>query len=139
MGMIRVLIVDDHEFVRESMAELIGDDADITVVGACEDGQEALAAALELQPDVVLMDVSMPRMNGVDATRVLVRNLPDVRVIMLTSSMRSLDVRGACEAGAIGYLAKGSDPDEVLEAIRTAATGGTAWNRQAADILRNAM
>ena len=136
--MIRVMIVDDHEFVRESMAELIGDDADITVVGACADGQEALAASLELHPEVVLMDVSMPGMNGVDATRALVRNLPDIRVIMLTSSMRSLDVRGACEAGAVGYLAKGCDPDEILDAIRTVATGGTAWNRQAADILRHA-
>jgi DNA-binding NarL/FixJ family response regulator len=82
------------------------------------------------------MDLSMPGMNGIDATRELVTALPEVRVIVLTTSTRGQDVQDAAAAGAVGFLSKGGDPDSVLDAIRAAGAGGTAWDRRSAAILR---
>jgi DNA-binding NarL/FixJ family response regulator len=135
---IRVMVVDDHEFVRSTMVELIDGTNDMHVVGEAENGAEALPAAQEADAEVVLMDLSMPVMNGIDATRELVAALPRIRVIVLTTSTKGQDVHDAAAAGAVGFLKKGADPDDVLDAIRAAGTGGTAWDRRAAEILRSA-
>ena len=136
--MIRVMVVDDHEFVRSMMCELIGGADDMQVVGEAPDGGQALPLAQETKPDVVLMDLSMPGMNGIDATRAVTTSIPDARVIVLTSSTKGQDVCDAAAAGAVGFMAKGADPDDVLEAIRAAVTQGSAWDRRSAEILRRA-
>jgi DNA-binding NarL/FixJ family response regulator len=133
--MIRVMVVDDHDFIRSTMCELIDATDDMQVVGEAENGAAALPAARAAHPEVVLMDLSMPVMNGIDATRELVAALPDVRVIVLTTSTKGQDVHDAAAAGAVGFLAKGADPDAVLAAIRTAGEGGSAWDRRSAEIL----
>jgi DNA-binding NarL/FixJ family response regulator len=136
--MIRVMVVDDHDFVRSMMCELIDGTDDLRVVGEAEDGARAVAVARETTPDVVLMDLSMPVLNGIDATRQVVAAVPPVRVIVLTTSTRGQDVHDAAAAGAVGFLSKGADPDDVLEAIRAAGRGDTAWDRRSAEILHRA-
>ena len=137
-SVIRVMVVDDHEFVRSMMCELVDGTDDMQVVGEAPDGAQALAVAQKTGPDVVLMDLSMPVMNGIDATREVTASMPDVRVIVLTTSTNGQDVHDAAAAGAIGFLSKGADPDDVLDAIRAAVTGGSAWDRRSAEILRRA-
>jgi DNA-binding NarL/FixJ family response regulator len=136
--MIRVMVVDDHDFVRSMMCELIDGTDDLQVVGEAEDGAQAVAAACETTPDVVLMDLSMPGLNGIDATREVMASIPAARVIVLTTSTKGQDVHDAAAAGAVGFLSKGADPDDVLEAIRVAGKGGTAWDRRSAEILGGA-
>ena len=136
--MIRVMVVDDHEFVRSMMCELVDGTDDMQVVGEAPDGVQALPVVQETKPDVVLMDLSMPIMNGIDATREVTTSVPEVRVIVLTTSTKGQDVHDAAAAGAIGFLSKGAEPDDVLDAIRAAVTGGSAWDRRSAEILRRA-
>ena len=136
--MIRVMVVDDHDFVRSTMCDLIEETDDMQVVGEAENGAEALPTARRTGPEVVLMDLSMPVKNGIDATRELTAALPALRVIVLTTSTNGQDVHDAAAAGAVGFLAKGADPDEILDAVRRAGRGGTAWDRRAAEILRQA-
>ena len=134
--MIRVMVVDDHDFVRSALCELIESTDDICVAGEAENGVEAQQVARDAVPDVVLMDLSMPVMNGVDATRALVAALPAVRVIVLTTSTKGQDVHDVAAAGAVGFLGKGAEPDAVLDAIRAAVHDGSAWDRRSAEILR---
>jgi DNA-binding NarL/FixJ family response regulator len=121
--MIRVLVADDHRLVRAGLISLIEADADIQVVGEAADGQQAVAVAVATTPDVVLMDLSMPVMDGVAATRMLLAELPDTRVVALTSFSDRQRVTDILAAGAIGYLLKDSRPDELLAAVRAAADG----------------
>jgi DNA-binding NarL/FixJ family response regulator len=132
------MVVDDHEFVRTMMCELVDGTDDMQVVGEAADGVQALPVAQQSRPDVVLMDLSMPVMNGIDATREVKTSIPEVRVIVLTTSTKGQDVHDAAAAGAIGFLSKGADPDAVLDAIRAAVTQGSAWDRRSAEILRHA-
>ena len=136
--MIRVMVVDDHDFVRSAMCELIESADDMSVVGEAENGAEAQQVARDVGPEVVLMDLSMPVMNGIDATRAMVTELPSVRVIVLTTSTKGQDVHDVAAAGAVGFLGKSADPDAVLNAIRAAGRGGSAWDRRSAEILRRA-
>jgi DNA-binding NarL/FixJ family response regulator len=123
---IRVLIVDDQPMYRAGLTAILGDEADIVVVGDAGNGEEALARNRVLHPDVVLMDVRMPKMNGIDATRELARptgaaNVP--RVIMLTTFDIDEYVHAALRAGASGFLLKDALPDEVARAVRVVAAG----------------
>jgi DNA-binding NarL/FixJ family response regulator len=124
---IRVLVVDDHPFVRAALASLLATFDDIAVVGECGDGAEVLSAAAALDPQVVLMDVEMPILSGLDATRQLVAARPEVAVLMVTGSSVTVTPRDAKAAGAVGYLPKGGRPEPLAAAIRSAAAGGTAW------------
>ena len=125
--MIRVLIVDDHEFVRTGLSDLLGDADGIVVVGQCADGAEVPDVAPRVQPDVVLMDVQMPRVNGPDATRTLLTRQPTVRVLMVSASTSSRVLAESVAAGASGYLLKGGDARALVDAVRVVADGGTAW------------
>ena len=136
--MIRVMVVDDHDFVRSAMCELIDATEDLQVVGEAKNGAEALPTARSTAPKVVLMDLSMPVKNGIEATRELLAELPAVRVIVLTTSTKGQDVEDAAAAGAVGFLGKSADPEAVLDAIRSAGRGGSAWDRRSAEILRRA-
>ncbi|MBB6347139.1 response regulator [Nonomuraea muscovyensis] len=120
---VRVLVVDDQELVREGIASLLGIQPGIVVVGTAADGQEAVEAALSLEPDVVLMDVRMPRMSGVEAVSVLRRRAPACRVVMLTTFDNDEYVVEALRAGAAGYLLKNLPAARLAEAVRLASAG----------------
>ena len=121
--MIRVLLVDDHNLVRAGLAGLLASTEDMSVVGEAENGKRAVELAAELEPDVVLMDLSMPVMDGVEATREIIRRRPESVVVVLTSFSDHARVTEALRAGAVGYLLKDSDPRDLLAAVRAAADG----------------
>jgi DNA-binding NarL/FixJ family response regulator len=121
--MISIMLADDHSLVRAGLAALLDSTDDLRVVGQAENGQAAVELAEQLRPDVVLMDLSMPVMDGVEATRELVRRRPDSVVVVLTSFSDQQRVGEALRAGAVGYLLKDCDPRDLLAAVRSAAEG----------------
>ena len=123
MNPIRILIVDDHAIVREGLQTLLSEEADIEVVGQAANGAEAIALVVDRRPDVVLMDLVMPEMDGIQATRKLREIAPSSRVLVLTSFTDDQRVRDAIQAGAIGYLLKDVLKPELLRAIHDAALG----------------
>ncbi len=132
---ITVLLADDHAIVRRGLSELLATAADLVVVGAAVDGAEAVALAGQHQPDVVLMDLSMPELDGVAATRQLLEISPASRVVILTSFSERDRILSAIDAGAVGYLLKDVDPDELLRGIRAAAAGEAPFSPRAATAL----
>jgi two-component system, NarL family, response regulator LiaR len=120
---IRVLITDDHGVVRQGLRMYLGLDPELEVVGEAANGEEALRMARELGPDVVLMDLLMPVMDGIEATKAIRAELPEVEVIALTSVLEDASVSGAVRAGAIGYLLKNTEADDLGRAIKAAAEG----------------
>lgn len=129
---IRVLVVDDHQMVRVGLRTLLERSADICVVGEAPDGQSALAAVADCKPDVVLMDLSMPVLDGVAATAQLRANHPDVVVLALTTFADRDHVVAAIDAGALGYLLKDCQPDQLTAAVRAAARGEAPLDPRAA-------
>ena len=126
--MIKVLLVDDHAVLRRVLRDLFADTDDITVVAECGSGEEVVEAATRTRPDVVLMDLRMPGMDGTEATRALLAVQPDARVVMLTGTVSDASVRAAQRAGAVGYLFKGDAPFDLPRRVQEVAAGGTAWN-----------
>jgi DNA-binding NarL/FixJ family response regulator len=122
-GPIRVLLVDDHAMVRRGLRDFLRLFEDIEVVGEAGDGHEALEAADQLRPDVVVMDLNLPRLDGVEATRELRATQPDIEVVALTGYVEEERVMAAIEAGAAGFLLKDAEPDDVAAAIRAARKG----------------
>lgn len=121
--MIRVLVADDHQLVRAGVRTLLDAEPDITVVAEARDGAEAIESAVGTSPDVVLMDLSMPGVDGVEGTRGVLARCPDTRVLVLTSFSDRERVREVLAAGAIGYVLKDSEPADLLAAVRSAAAG----------------
>jgi DNA-binding NarL/FixJ family response regulator len=132
---IRVLIVDDHGLVRAGLQQLLESAPDIEVVGSAPGGREAVEVAGRTRVDVVLMDLSMPDLDGIQATRELARRAPGAHVVMLTSFSDRRRIVDALDAGAIGYLLKDSEPDELLRGIRVAARGESPLAPKAAQEL----
>ena len=130
--MIRVLVVDDHAVVRQGLAQLLGSADDVEVVGSAGDGGEAVELVASASPDVVLMDLSMPGVDGVEATR---RIGDGARVVVLTSFADERRIVDALDAGACGYILKDATPDEVLAAVRAAAAGDVPLDPKAARVL----
>jgi DNA-binding NarL/FixJ family response regulator len=135
---IRVLVVDDHAVVRTGLEQLLSTADDIELVGTAANGAEALEQVDIEIPDVVLMDLSMPVIDGVEATRRLVAAHPSVNVIALTSFSDNRRIMDALTAGACGYLLKDAGPDELLDAIRAAHAGGSPLDPKAARVLLDA-
>jgi DNA-binding NarL/FixJ family response regulator len=129
---IRLLLVDDHAVVRQGLRMFLGLDPDFVIVGEAADGNAALKLARELHPDVVLMDLLMPGMDGIEATGILRREMPDIEVIALTSVLEDSSVVGAIRAGAIGYLLKDTEANELIRSIKAAAEGQVQLSPQAA-------
>lgn len=129
---IRVLIADDHLVVREGIAAVLGTQPDLDVVGVASTGQEALDQVAALTPDIVLMDVKMPNLDGITATAKIKASHPDTRVLVLTTFDTDADISAAVKAGADGYLLKHADRDELCTAIRTVAHGGSALSPEVA-------
>lgn len=129
---IRVLVVDDHSVVRQGLRMFLGLDPELDVVGEAANGQEALERARQLRPDVVLMDLIMPVMDGITAIAALRRELPDTEIIALTSVLEDEKVIGAVRAGAMGYLLKDTHAEDLCRAIKAAAAGQVQLSPQAA-------
>jgi DNA-binding NarL/FixJ family response regulator len=130
--MIRVLLVDDHTVVRAGLEELLSGVEDIEVVGSASDGAEAIAMASRERPDVVLMDLLMPDLDGIEATRQIVAEYGDSRVVVLTSFSDRERILRAIDAGAVGYLLKDADPEELFRGVRAAARGDSPLAPRAA-------
>jgi DNA-binding NarL/FixJ family response regulator len=139
---VRVLVVDDHRLFRQGLVALFEEVGDTMVVGEAGTGTEAVALAVDTEPDVVLMDIQMPDTNGIEATRQVVARAPSARVVMLTMLEDDNSLFAAMRAGACGYLLKGADKDEVLRTVRSAAAGevrfGPAIARQVTAFFRGA-
>jgi DNA-binding NarL/FixJ family response regulator len=125
MSIARVLLVEDHVVVRQGIKALFSDEPDLEIVGEADDGRAALQSVSELEPDVVLMDISMPGLNGIEATRQIRHNYPEVKVVVLSMHSNEEYVFQVLRAGASGYVLKQSDSSEVLTAIRAALAGGS--------------
>lgn len=121
--MIRIVLAEDHDIVRAGLEELLDGAEGIEVVGTAADGEEAVAVVERTEPDVVLCDLSMPRLDGPAATKRILETRPQTRVVVLTAFSERERILGALDAGAVGYLLKDAPPEELFEAIRAAARG----------------
>lgn len=121
--MTAVLLVDDHALIRSGLVTLLESTPDIKVVAEAADGEEAIAKAAEFSPDVILMDLSMPVLDGIEATRRILADAPDTKIVVLTSFSDRAQVDRALQAGAVGYVLKDSDPQDLVNAVRSAAAG----------------
>jgi two-component system response regulator NreC len=128
---IKVLAVDDHRLVREGLTSLLRIHPEIEVVGEASDGDEAVSKARTLEPDVILMDISMPGMNGITATKIIVKDMPKTKVIMLTMLDQEGYVYEAVKAGATGYLLKNTGLEELVKAIKEVLKGGATLHPDA--------
>src|SRR6266849_451915 len=139
MQPIRILLVDDHRIVREGLASMLGTQPDMCVVGEAGTGAEAIDQIVRLRPDIVLLDLEMPDMDGVIVLERVRADFSDVRVIILTDYGTDERILDAVRAGAKGYLLKGAGLDEVLHAVRVAAEGGSLLEPKVAERLRDSM
>jgi DNA-binding NarL/FixJ family response regulator len=127
MKKLRILLADDHKIVREGLKLLINSQPDMQVVGEAANGKEVLVKARELKPDVVVMDLSMPELNGLQATERLKAEQPEIKVVALTAHEDESYLRQLCKVGAAGYVLKRSAGDELVKAIGTVAKGGVHY------------
>jgi len=132
---IRILLADDHGITRQGLCSLIEKEPDIEVVGEAEDGRKALELVRQLLPNIVVTDITMPNLNGVDATRQITRDFPQIKVIGLSIHSKMAFVVGMLKAGASGYLLKECLFDEFVEAIRTVSNGGTYLSPKVAGVV----
>ena len=133
--MIRVLIADDHHIVRAGIQAVLDDAEDVTLVGIAENGTQAISLALELAPDVILMDLSMTPTNGIEAARQILSVNPEIAVVALTANREHHRVLASLDAGMMGYLVKDAPPDDILRAVRDASVGSTYLDSVAARAL----
>lgn len=126
--MIKVMIVEDQKMVRQSLEIILNNKPDITVVGTAEDGEQAVANCARLLPDIILLDIRMPNMNGVSACRIIKQNHPNIKIIVLTTFDDDEYVFNAIKYGASGYILKGNSVEELVNAVKTVYNGGTLIN-----------
>ena len=136
--MIRLLIADDHAVVREGLERLVATFEGVELVGAAANGQEAVDRCRDAEPNVVLMDIEMPVLDGIAATRAIAAAQPDVAVVVLTSFSDRDQILQALDAGAVGYLLKDAEPDEIAKAVRAAARGEAPLDPRAGRALLSA-
>ncbi|WP_076920496.1 MULTISPECIES: response regulator transcription factor [unclassified Pseudoalteromonas] len=133
--MIRVLIADDHTILRQGLVSLLSKDNDISVIAEAADGMEAVQKALALKPAVIVIDISMPELNGMEAVKRLHEQLPEAKVLVLTMHEEQEYVLHMVRAGASGYLLKDSASDELIDAVKALAQGKTYYSQYAASVL----
>jgi len=127
----RILLADDHQMVREGIRSLLEKESDFEIVGEAEEGRKAVRLARKLHPDVVIMDITMPNLNGVDATRQIVGEYPDIKIIALSMHFSRIFVLNMLKAGALGYILKGDSSDELIDGVRTVSEGGAYFSPKA--------
>ena len=132
---VRILVVDDHALLRHGIVKVLAEERDLQVVGEAVNGREAVAKAAELMPDVILMDITMPEMNGLEATRRIKQEMPYVRIVILTIADDDQSLFEAVKSGAQGYLLKNVDPSVLVSTVRGVAAGETAISRTMASKL----
>ena len=132
---VRVLMVDDHKIVRQGLCSLVNNEAGMEVVGEAGDGRIAIKLARELKPDVIVMDVNMPGMDGIDATRRIINDVPDVKIVALSMYPKKSFVIEMLKAGALGYILKDGAFDELIKAINIVMTGKTYLCSKATSII----
>lgn len=121
--LVRVLLVDDHTIMRQALRRFLEREQGIEVCGEAGDGREAIEVARELQPDLILMDLAMPNLNGLDSTKRILKALPDAKVMVLTMYLDEEYVEQALEAGVVGYVLKSAEPKQIVAAVRTVSRG----------------
>lgn len=134
-GRLRVMVIDDHAVVRQGIADVLAAAEDVEIVAMAAGGEDAIRLVTETRPDVVLMDLSMPGMDGTESTRRILAMDPTIRVVMLTSFSEPQNVTDAIDAGAVGYVLKDADPGEIVAGIRAAARGDSPFSPRAARAL----
>ena len=134
---IRILIADDHAVVREGLRAMLGSEIDMEVVGEAATGKEVVERAVELRPDVILMDIQMPHVNGIEATRRILESNPNAGVVVLTMFEDDDSVFSAMRSGARGYVLKGAPPSEILKVLRAVAEGEAHFGPEIARRLMN--
>lgn len=135
MEKIRLLLADDHKMVREGLKAFFAPNEDFEVVAEAVDGLEAVEKAVQIKPDIILLDLLMPNMNGVEAATQIKNKFPDARIIIITSSLEETQVIASIKAGASGYLLKDSSPDEIEDAIKKVHRGETAFPSRITSIM----
>ena len=129
-AVIRILLADDHHLMRLGLASLLGFEDDIKICGIAEDGKQAVEAYRQQHPDVVLMDLRLPLMDGAEATRAIRAEFPTAKILILSTFDADQDIRRAIQAGAAGYLVKNASPDELVAAIHAIHRGETVYTRE---------
>ncbi|PWW00892.1 LuxR family two component transcriptional regulator [Paenibacillus cellulosilyticus] len=124
---IKVLLVDDQKMIRQGFSYVIGLQDDMEIVGEAADGREAVKQALALRPDIILMDIQMPNMTGIEASQAIIKQLPDVRIVILTTFNDPDYIYEVIRSGAVGYLLKDADVEDMLEAVRSAYRGEAVY------------
>jgi DNA-binding NarL/FixJ family response regulator len=132
---IKILIADDHAIVRIGLSALLKTEPDLSIVGVAKDGEEAVAEALRLKPDVIVMDLMMPKKNGVEATAEIHEKLPETKIVILTTFAASDGIKHALDAGATGAVMKTAEDAELVSIIRTVAAGGTVISDEIQQLL----
>ena len=132
---IKILIADDHAIVRIGLSALLKTEPDLSVVGVAKDGEEAVVEALRLKPDVIVMDLMMPKKSGVEATAEIHKRMPDTKIVILTTFAASDGIKHALDAGATGAVMKTAEDAELVSIIRTVAAGGTVISGSAASLM----
>src|SRR5689334_21047448 len=135
MEKLRVLLVDDHTVVRHGLRRILASDEQIEIVGEAGDGRAAVEVAQRVQPHVVVMDVALPELNGIEATRQLAKRAPNVHVLMLTMHADDVYVRQALKAGARGYLLKDSEDLDLIKAVKAVGQGGSFFSPSVSKVL----
>lgn len=131
----KVMLVDDHPMVQDGLIACLSYYEDIDVVGVCNDGNQALAKAIECQPDIILMDISMPGLNGLDATEVIIEKVAGVKVLVFSMHENAKFVNSAVQAGASGYILKDTNSEEVYQAIKSVMSGKSHFSSSIAKVL----
>ena len=124
---IRLLLVDDHRLVRDGLAAILEDETDITLVGMASNGQEALELAKEVQPDIILMDIDMPILNGIETTKLLAQHCPQIKVLMLTMHNEDEYIMQVMQCGAVGYVQKNIEAELLIKTLRSVSQGIVAF------------
>ncbi|MEO1052058.1 MAG: response regulator transcription factor [Bacteroidota bacterium] len=135
MEPIRVLLVDDHALIRDGIAAMLRHEDEIRIIGEATNGEEAIDKVVNLEPDVILMDIMMPKLDGIGALKVIKEKRPDVKVIMLSMEITEEYISDSIKTGASGYLPKDSKKSSLLDAIKKVYEGGTYFSRSVSDIV----